>query len=102
MRGHHVGGALRVQTTMTRDGYYARVYVRGIRPEDIRVYPRHGYLIIEAGEGERSGTARTGAWSESHWQMHLRRQLRLPYDADVSGMTRRTENGIIDIFLPFR
>jgi HSP20 family molecular chaperone IbpA len=102
VRGHQFAGALRVQTTMTRDGYYARIHVRGIRPEDIRVYPRHGNLVIETDEGGRNGTLRPGARGASQWQLHLRRQLRLPYDADVSGMTRNTENGSIDIFLPFR
>lgn len=100
--GHPLTGTLRVQTTMTRDGYYARIHVNGIRPEDIRMYPKRGYLVVQADEGGRNRTLRTGARSKSQWQMHLRRQLRLPYDADVSGMTTRTGNGIIDIFLPFR
>jgi HSP20 family molecular chaperone IbpA len=99
---YHYTGSLRVQTGTSEDGYYVRVRLDGLRPGDIQVYVRHGRLVLQTGQGGESGPYRPGARGDMQWQVHVRRELRLPYDADVSRMTTSTENGIMEILLPFR
>lgn len=85
---------------MTRDGYYVRAYTEGLAPEDIQVYLRRNRLVLQVAQSDRYGLRDPGARSSSQWQMRVRKQLRLPYDADVTGMTTSTDNGILEIFIP--
>jgi HSP20 family molecular chaperone IbpA len=101
MNGPRTAGALHIQTGVTGNGYYARIRLDGLRPDDIRVYPRRGYLVVQVEEGARFGRFRTDVRRGS-WQMHMRRLLRLPYAADTTRMTMRTEKGLMEVFLPFR
>ncbi len=93
---------LRIQTGMTGDGYYVRANIEGLRPGDIQVYLRRNRLVLQVEQSDRYGLRDPGARSTSQWQMRVRKQLRLPYDADVTGMTTSTDNGIMEIFIPRR
>ena len=99
---HHYPGSLRLQTGMTEDGYYVRVYLEGLRPEDLQVYLRRNRLVLEIAQGDRYGLYNPDARRASRWQMRFRRHLRLPYDADWARMTASTKNGIMEIYLPRR
>ncbi|MGB5716209.1 MAG: Hsp20/alpha crystallin family protein [Gammaproteobacteria bacterium] len=102
MGGHHFSGSFRLQTGMTGDGYYVRAYIKGLAPEDIQVYLRRNRLVLQVAQSDQHGLRDPGARSSSQWQMRVRKQLRLPYDADVTGMTTSTDNGILEIYIPRR
>ena len=94
--------SLRVHTGMTDDGYYVRAHIEGLRPEDVQVYVRRNRLILQIVQGDQYGRYNPDARRASQWQMRLRKQLRLPYDADWSRMTTSTKNGIMEIHIPRR
>ena len=97
--GHRYPGSLRLRTGVTEDGYYLRAYLEGLRPEDVQVYLRRNRLVIQISQGEQYNPDGRGV---SQWQMRLRRQLRLPYDADWTRMTKSTKKGIMEIYIPRR
>ena len=98
--GHHYSSSLRLQTGMTEGGYYVRIYLDGLRPGDIHVSLLHNRLVLQIAQGGQHGSSRPNVRGVSRWQMHFRRQLRLPYDADVTRMTISTKNGIMEIHIP--
>ena len=98
--GHHYSGSLRLQTGMTEGGYYVRIYLDGLRPGDIRVSLLRNRLVLQIAQGGQYGSYSPNVRGVSQWQMHFRRQLRLPYDADVARMTMSTKNGIMEIYIP--
>jgi HSP20 family molecular chaperone IbpA len=100
--GSHHSGSIRLQKGRSGDGYYVRAYLEGLRPEDVQVYVRGNRLVLEVAQGDRYGSYRPDAGSVSQWQIHYRKQLRLPYDADWSRMTTSTNNGIMEIYIPRR
>ena len=99
---HQYRGSFRVQTGMTGDGYYARVRLDGLRPEDIHVSLQRNRLVIQAAQGGRYGPPDAGTHGTSQWHMSFRRQLRLPDDADWTRMTTNIQNGIMEIYMPRR
>ena len=98
--GYNVTGSLRLQKGMTEDGYYVRAAIEGLRPEDIQVYIRRNRLVVQIDQGDQYDVYNPGIRRSSHWQMHIRKQLRLPYDADGSRMVTSISNGIMEIYLP--
>lgn len=95
-------GSLRLQKGMTEDGYYVRANLQGLRPGDVQVYPRRGRLVVEITKSNQRSVYRPDARGASRWQGRIRRQLRLPYDADISRMTTSSRNGIMEIYIPRR
>lgn len=100
--GYHLQGSMRLQKRMTEDGYYIRARVQGLRPEDVQVYVRRNRLVLQIAEGDRYRRYGPDFNSRSRLQMRVRKQLRLPYDADWTRMTTSTNNGTIEIFIPRR
>ncbi len=100
--GHQDSGSLRLQTGVTRAGYFVRAYLNGLRAGDVEVFPWRDRLVVQIARGGRQGQYDRGAGSVSRWQMHIRKQLRLPFDADWRRMTKSTNNGIIEIHIPKR
>ena len=98
--GHHYSGSLRLQTGITEGGYYVRIHLDGLRPEDIHVSLQRNHLVLQIAQGGQYGPYNPNARRVSQWQIHFRRQLRLPYDADVTRMTTSTKNGIMEIHMP--
>lgn len=98
--GHRYSGSLRLQTGMTDGGYYVRIHLDGLRPEDIHVSLQRNYLVVQTTQGDRYGSYDPNARRDLRWQMHFRKKLRLPYDADVTRMTTSTKDGIMEIFMP--
>jgi HSP20 family molecular chaperone IbpA len=98
--GHHYSGSLRLQTGMTGGGYYLRIHLDGLRPGDIHVSLQRNYLVVQIAQGGQYGTHNSTARRAMQWQMHVRRQLRIPYDADVTRMTTSMKNGIMEIYMP--
>ncbi len=99
--GSHHSSRMNIQTGRSADGYYIRVYLDGIRPEDLQVTPRRNRLILEIAQGGRHGPDIDGR-SASRWQMRMRKVLRLPPDADWTRLTTTTSNGIMEIHIPGR
>jgi HSP20 family molecular chaperone IbpA len=100
--GYYASGSLRVQTGMTGDGYYVRVYPEGFRPEDVQVYVRGNRLVLQTSQVNYYRSTGPDARSNAQWHMRLRRQLPLPYDADWTRMSTSTDNGVLDIYIPRR
>ena len=100
--GSNYPGSLRIQRGMTKDGYYVRAYLEGLRPEDVQVYLRRNHLVLQIAQGDQYRWHNPGARRLSRWKMRFRRQWRLPYDADWTRMTTNTKNGIMDIRIPRR
>ena len=98
--GHRYSGSLRLQTGITGDGYYLRIHLDGLRPGDIHVSLQRNYLVLKIAQGGQHGPYNSNARSTSLWQMHFRRQLRIPYDADVTRMTTSMKNSIMEIYMP--
>ncbi|MBT8117332.1 MAG: Hsp20 family protein [Gammaproteobacteria bacterium] len=87
---------------MTSAGYFVRVYLDGLRTEDVEVVPWRNRLVVQVERGGRQGQYAPGASGVSRWQMRFRKQLRLPFDADWRRMTKSTNNGIMEIRIPRR
>jgi len=100
--GSHHSGSLRIQKGMSEDGYYVRVWLDGLRPEDVQVYLRRNRLVLRVVQSDQYGLVSPYARRSSQWQMSFRRQLRLPYDADGTRMTTSTQDGIMEIYIPRR
>jgi HSP20 family molecular chaperone IbpA len=99
---HHYASALHIETSVTGDGYFARIRLDGLRPEDIQVYPGRGYLVVQVEEGDRQGPFRPESRHGPQWQLQMHRRLRLPYNADVTRMKMSTEDGVMEVFIPYR
>ena len=99
--GHRDAGSLRLQTGVTRAGYFVRADLDGLRAGDVEVVPWRNRLVVQVARGGRQGQHGRGA-GVSRWQMRFRKQLRLPYDADWRRMTKSTNNGIMEIRIPRR
>lgn len=95
----HYRGAVKLQTGKTRDGYHVRIYMAGIRPDDVRITPQNHHLILHIARGRRHDQ-KPGMRRASRMQMSIRRQMRLPYDADFSSITTSTSDGFMEIFIP--
>lgn len=102
LEGHRHRGALRLRTGEARDGYYVYVCLDGLHPDDIQVYIRHNRLVLQVAQGDRHGLYQTDVRGVSQWKMRVRRQLRLPYDADANRMTTTMKNDVIEIYIPRR
>jgi HSP20 family molecular chaperone IbpA len=99
--GRQYSGALRIQTGITENGYFVRIYLDGLSPEDIHVSLRRNYLVLQVTQDDRYSMYKPNARGVAQWRMQSRRQLRLPYDADVTRMTSSTKDGIVEIYMPF-
>ena len=98
--GHYYSGSLRLQTGITGDGYYVRIHLDGLRPGDVHISLQRNYLVLKIAQGGQHGPYNSNARRAMQWQMHFRRQLRIPYDADVTRMTTSMKNGIMEIYMP--
>ena len=98
--GHHYSNSLRLQAGKTEGGYYVRINLDGLRPEDILVSLQRNYLVLQISQSSQYGSYNPNARRTSQWQIHFRKRLRLPYDADVTRMTTSTKNGIMEINMP--
>ena len=47
--------SIRLQKSMTEDGYYLRAHLEGLRPEDVQVYFRNNRLVLKIAQGEQHG-----------------------------------------------
>jgi len=97
---HHYSGSLRLQTGMTEGGYYVHINLDGLRPEDIHVSLQRNNLVLQIAQGGQHGSYNPNVRGVSQWKMRYRRQLRLPYDADVTRMTTSTRKGTMEIYIP--
>lgn len=93
---------IHLEKAMYEEGYLLRVHTRGITPEDIEVVADRGRLRL------RSERSRQREWqsdepyrrSSLSSRSSVRRSARLPYDADVSKLTTRIEDGVLEIRIP--
>ena len=97
--GNRDAGSLRLQTGVTGEEYFVRAYLDGLGAGDIEVFPWRNRLVVQVARGGRQGHYGRGA-GVSRWQMRIRKQLRLPFDADWRRMTRSIDNGIMEIRIP--
>ena len=98
--GNHFPVSVRLQTGITRDGYFVRACLEGVHPEDVQVYPRNNHLVLQITQGNQRRLFNHGSSGVARWQMRFRRQLRLPYDADWTRMTVSMKHGIMEIYIP--
>ena len=92
--------SVRLQTGIAGDGYYVRACLEGVHPEDVQVYPWHNHLVLQITQGDQRRLFNHGSSGVARWQMRIRRQLRLPYDADWTRMTVSMKHGIMEIYIP--
>lgn len=85
---------------MTEGGYYVRIDLGGLRPEDIHVSFRRNQLVLQVVQGGQYGPYNSNARRASQWQMYFRRQLRIPRDVDLTRVATSTKNGIMEIYMP--
>lgn len=93
-------GSLRLQKGMTEEGYYVRVYLEGIQPDEIQVFVRRNRLVLQSARDDQHGQFTPGSHSFSRSYSRFRKQVPLPYDADWSRMTKEAKDGVMDIYIP--
>jgi hypothetical protein len=99
-------GGIQVRSGSTPEGYHIWVIPgRGIKPEDILVDLDRGSLLLRTAQGGGTETSQhypTPGYSYSYRSgyRHFQRRVSLPRDVDINGMSIKSENGVLSIFLP--
>jgi HSP20 family molecular chaperone IbpA len=98
------GGAIRMEKSQDEQGYQLLIHINGdVDPESVQVTVQGNSLLIERQQSmqqeERNDEGRFYSFSRS--SSSFRRRISLPRDADVGGMQRSTEAGVIRITLPY-
>jgi HSP20 family molecular chaperone IbpA len=92
--------SLRIQKGMTEEGYYVYVYLQGLQADDVQVFVQRNRLVLQSVQDDEYGQFSPSAGRVSRSYRRFRKQLRLPYDADGSRMTKTTRNGSLEIYIP--
>ena len=100
--GYRYHSGVRFETGMSEDGYYLKVYLEGISPEQVQVFVQRNTLVVQSAQSHEYGAQDPSAFRLARSQSAFRKRLRLPYDADPSRMETRAENGILVIDIPRR
>lgn len=100
--GYHRHTGAHFETGRSEDGYYVKVYLEGISPEEVQVFVRYNTLVVQSAQSHEYGMGDRGAFQFARSQASFRKRLRLPYDADASRMQTTSENGILEIYIPRR
>ncbi|MCG8013636.1 MAG: Hsp20 family protein, partial [Candidatus Thiodiazotropha weberae] len=74
----------------------------GYAPESIQVEVSGPYLVVKNQEAHRVENRNERGYSFSSSSSSMNRRFRLPGNADVSGMSRSEEDGVIVITVPYR
>ena len=100
--GYHRHTGAHFETGMSEDGYYVRVYLEGISPEEVQVFVRYNTLVVQSAQSHEYGMGNRGAFRVARSQASFRKRLRLPFDADANRMQTTSENGVLQIYIPRR
>lgn len=98
------GGAIRIEKSQDEQGYHLLIHTNGdVDPESVQVTVKGNSLLIERQQSmqqeERNDEGRFYSFSRS--SSSFRRRISLPRDADVAGMQRTVDRGVISITLPY-
>lgn len=100
-RGVEVPGNLPLDFRETKDNYQVLVNVPGVKKENIDVDLEQQILTISV-EKEVEGSSKDD--EKVHWQERyygkVARTVKVPDDVDVSKITAKQENGVLEITLP--
>jgi HSP20 family molecular chaperone IbpA len=93
---------VRVETDADDENYYVIVHLAGMDPEKVQVQVRRRGLVVSSGMGWERRVMGPGAWETETEHRFFREFLSLPWDADVSRMSRKVEDGTLRIVIPRR
>ena len=93
-------GSLRLEKGTTEEGYYVRVYLDGLQPDEIQVFVRRNRLVLQSAQDDEYGQLSPGSQSFSRSHRHFRKQVQLPYDADGTRITTDAKDGVMEIYIP--
>ena len=91
-----------VETDADKDNYYVIVHLAGLDPDKVQVQMRGRGIVVSSGLGWERRVTGPGAWETETAQQYFREFLTLPWDADVSKMSRQVEDGTLRIVIPRR
>ncbi|MCG8020097.1 MAG: Hsp20 family protein [Candidatus Thiodiazotropha weberae] len=98
----HTQKSVKFQRYQDEQGYHLRILSRGYAPESIQVEASGPYLVVKNQEAHRVENRNERGYSFSSSSSSMNRRFRLPGNADVSGMSRSEEDGVIVITVPYR
>lgn len=93
-------GSVRMERGMTEENYTLRIYLDGRSPKSIQVRPQRNRLVISSDSLEMQREQDQGGYSFSRQWGSSSRTIRLPGDADASGLVRTDSEDAIDISIP--
>jgi HSP20 family molecular chaperone IbpA len=94
--------SVKFQRYQDERGYHLRILTRGYNPEAILVEASGPYLVVKNQQAHRVENRHERGYSFTSTSSSMNRRFRLPRNADVAGMTRSEEDGVIVITLPYR
>ncbi|MCG7948258.1 MAG: Hsp20/alpha crystallin family protein [Candidatus Thiodiazotropha taylori] len=98
----HTQKSIKFQRYQDEQGYHLRILSRGYAPESIQVEVSGPYLLVKNQEAHRVENRNERGYSFTSSSSSMNRRFRLPGNADVAGMSRSEEDGVITITLPYR
>ncbi|MEW8625617.1 MAG: Hsp20/alpha crystallin family protein [Candidatus Thiodiazotropha sp.] len=98
----HTQKSVKFQRYQDEQGYHLRILSRGYAPEAIQVQVSGPFLVVKNQEAHRVENRNERGYSFTSSSSSMNRRFRLPGNADVAGMTRSEEDGMIVITLPYR
>jgi HSP20 family molecular chaperone IbpA len=98
----HTQKSLKFRRYQDQQGYHLEILSRGYQPEAIQVQISGPYLVVKNQEAHRVENRNQRGYSFTSSSSSMNRRFRLPGNADLAGMTRSEEDGVIIISLPYR
>ena len=91
---------MRMERGMTEDSYTIRIYLDGRSPKAIQIKPFRNRLVFSSDSLEMQRERDRGGYSYSRQWGSSSRTIRLPGDADATGLVRSDGEDVIDISIP--
>lgn len=92
-----------VQTDADEANYYVIVHLAGLDPDKVQVQVRRRGLVVSSGLGWERSVMGPGAWERETKHRYFHEFLTLPWDADVSRLSREVrDDGTLRIVIPRR
>ena len=91
---------MRTERGMTEENYTLKIYLDGRSPKSIQIRPLHNRLVISSDSLEMQREQDRGGYSFSRQWGSSSRTIRLPGDADATGLVRTDGKDVIDISIP--
>ncbi len=79
------------------DNYLIKLALAGFSKSDIKIKKSNDYLVVTAEKQEKSSEEEGSFFYKESGEEKIRRTINLPQDADISAITAKMENGVLQI-----